>query len=336
LPKKKTTTNSQKAQATFLNKRDYKQKVYKVNKMVSLLIPYRALSDHLDPDLDEFTYGDSKARAEKLKKKLKRGDFVFFHSTIRKRHFITAYFVVDRVLDTSQAASERAIADKYKNPHILEYLRGERRDEPDAVLFGDPILSKKLLHPLPFDQALAGKTSLGIPFYEELTENQCIGSATRQWRVLTEADVETIREEIRKYEAKSFATDLMLSTDEIQEIREIDLENFLVEKSRILGPELILKGRQIVTPTGRIDLLYEDVTADNIVIVELKLGYIGKDTIAQLRGYMHELKAETEKGVKGIIVCQGVLPTFQEQLNDLKNIKILRYGWKLCVNSLDE
>jgi hypothetical protein len=99
--------------------------------------------------------------------------------------------VVDRVLDTSQAASERAIADKYKNPHILEYLRGERRDEPDAVLFGDPILSKKLLHPLPFDQALAGKTSLGIPFYEELTENQCIGSATRQWRVLTEADVET-------------------------------------------------------------------------------------------------------------------------------------------------
>ena len=96
----------------------------------------------------------AKARAEKLKNNLKRGDFVFFHSTIRGRHFMTAYFVVDRVLDTSQAASERAITDKYKNPHIVEFLRGERRDETDAVLFGDPILSKKLLHPLPFQSGL--------------------------------------------------------------------------------------------------------------------------------------------------------------------------------------
>lgn len=304
--------------------------------MVSYLIPYRPLSDHLDPDLDEFTYGDWKARAEKLKKDLKRGDFVFFHSTIRRRHYITAYFVVDRVLNTSQAASETAITDKYKNPHIVEYLRGKRRDETDAVLFGDPILSKKLFHPLPFNRALAEKTSLGIPFYEDLTENQCIGSATRQWRALSEADVETIREEIRKYEAQSLATDLVLSTDEIQEIREIDLENFIVEKNKILGPDLILKGRQIVTPTGRIDLLFEDEKDSRLIIVELKLGHIGKDAIAQLRGYMHELKTETEKAIKGIIVCQGILPTFQEQLNDLKNIEILRYGWKLCVDSLDQ
>ena len=33
---------------------------------------------------------------------------------------------------------------------------------------------------------------------------------TRQWRALSEADVETIREEIRKYETQSLAADLGL------------------------------------------------------------------------------------------------------------------------------
>ena len=93
---------------------------------------------------------------------------------------------------------------------------------------------------------------------------------------------------------------MVLSTNEIQEIRETaDLENFIVEKNKILSPDLILKGRQIVTPTGRIDLLFEDEKDGNIVIVELKLGYIGKDAIAQLRGYTNEQKTENEKRSEG-------------------------------------
>ncbi|MFQ6095942.1 MAG: hypothetical protein ACE5NN_07340, partial [Candidatus Bathyarchaeia archaeon] len=68
-----------------------------------------------------------------------------------------AYYVVDRVLDTSEAGSIRAICHKYQNPHIKEYLEGMRRSYDDAILFGDPILSKKLSRPLPFDRTLAEK-----------------------------------------------------------------------------------------------------------------------------------------------------------------------------------
>lgn len=46
-----------------------------------LLIPYIPLVDHVDPDFREFTYGDCDLRARKLKKDLKPGNFVFFHTT---------------------------------------------------------------------------------------------------------------------------------------------------------------------------------------------------------------------------------------------------------------
>jgi hypothetical protein len=135
--------------------------------------------------LEEFTYGDVDARARKLKRDLKRGDYVFLHTTIRGRRYITAYYVVDRVCDTSEAALNKAIVAKYQNPHIKEYLEGLRRNQDDAIIFGDPILSRKLPRPLLFDRALAEKLSLNIPFRKDLTENQCISSATRQWRKLT-------------------------------------------------------------------------------------------------------------------------------------------------------
>ena len=109
--------------------------------MVHFLIPYVPLAGHHDPVLDEFTYGDVRARARKLKRDLNRGDYVFFHTTIRGRRYITAYYVVDRVLDTSETASIKAIRDKYQNPHIIEYLNGERRGEDDAIFFGASSIS---------------------------------------------------------------------------------------------------------------------------------------------------------------------------------------------------
>jgi hypothetical protein len=44
---------------------------------MNLLIPYVYLYDHPDPLFEEFTYGDIRARARKLKKFLKRGTMSF-------------------------------------------------------------------------------------------------------------------------------------------------------------------------------------------------------------------------------------------------------------------
>ena len=298
--------------------------------MVHLLIPYVPLADHPDPILEEFTYGDVGTRARKLKRDLKRGDYVFFHTTIRGRRYITAYYVVDRVLDTSEAAASSSIVDKYRNPHIKEYLEGERRDDDDAVLFGDPILSRKLPQPLLFNRALAEKLSLNIPFRKNFTDNQCISSATRQWRRLTEKDVETLLLEIKKYEMKGIASDVVLLTDEVLEIREADLENFIANNVNLFGLNLTLKGRQRDTRAGRLDLLFEDEN-NNLVVVELKLNEIGRYAINQLRRYIRQVRADTKKKVRGIIVCKDILPTFVDEFRKLRNIQIFHYGWKLKV-----
>ena len=93
---------------------------------MNLLIPYVYLYGHNDPLFKEFTYGDVKTRARKLRNSLKKGDYVFFHTSIGGKKYITAYYVVDRVLDTAEAIKDRNIRVKYNNPHIREFLSGER------------------------------------------------------------------------------------------------------------------------------------------------------------------------------------------------------------------
>lgn len=298
--------------------------------MVHLLIPYVPLADHWDPILEEFTYGDVRSRARKLKRDLKRGDYVFLHTTVHGRRYITAYYVVDRVLDTSQAASNRAIVDKYKIPHIAEYLNGERRTEDDAILFGDPIESRKLPRPLPFNKKLASKLSLGITFKKGFSENQCVGSQTRQWRTLTNKDVETLLSEIKDYEREGLTADVILSTDEVLEIREVDLENFIMNNTHLMGSNLVFKSRQRDTKAGRLDLLFED-PRKNLVVVELKLNEIGRSAIDQLKGYIRQIREDTKKEVRGIMVCKDILPTFVNEFGKLRNIKIFHYGWKLGI-----
>jgi len=298
--------------------------------MVYLLIPYVPLSWHHDPMLEEFTYGDSESRARKLKRDLKRGDYVFFHTTIRGQRYITAYYIIDRVLDTRDAASDRAIVAKYKNPHVDEYRKGERRDHDDAVIFGDPILSKKLPRPLLFNKTLAQKLSLAIPFKEGFTENQCISSATRQWRKLTEKDVDILLSEIKRAEREGIGADTVLSTDEVLEIREADLENFIVKNTQLIGPGLTLKDRQVDTRQGRLDLLFEDKNK-NWVVVELKLHEIGRGAVNQLRRYMHQVRKDTNREVSGVIVCKDVLPAFVEEFEKLRDFRIFHYGWRLRI-----
>ena len=298
---------------------------------MNLLVPYVRLYDHPDPLLNEFTYGDStKDRARKLTK-LKENDHVFFHTSINGRKYITAYYVVDRVLTTSEAAQDKNIAAKYQNPHILEFLSGKRTDNnDDVVLFGDPITSRILRKPLLFDKTLTEQLSLNIKFPNGRTETQIIGSATRSWRELKDKDVEVLKEAIRLWEKVEISAETILSTDEITEIIERDLEGFIENDPTSIGHNLKLVRRQLDTPVGRIDLLFED-TKGNMIVVELKLDKIGRGAVSQLRRYMNWVEKEAKKEVAGVIVCKGVMPAFREDFEKLKNIEILCYGWQLKV-----
>lgn len=301
---------------------------------MNLLIPYVHLYDHPDPLFTEFTYGDASRRAKILNNKLNKGDYVFFHTTIRNKKYITAYYVVDRVLDTSEAVKDRNIVAKYKNPHIVDFLDPKREKyKEDVVLFGDPITSRVLDKPLLFDKSLAEKLSLDIKFPEGRTEDQSIGSATRAWRELTEKDVEILLDAIKSSESDIKYLDIILSTDEVTEIIEKDLENFIEKHPRLIGGNLKLIARQLDTDKGRIDLLFEDPDGTP-VIVELKIDKIGRKAINQLRGYMNWVDKETHRKSRGIIVCKGVMPAFEEDFKKLSGIKIYRYGWELKIEQL--
>ena len=298
---------------------------------MNLLVPYVHLYNHPDPLFNEFTYGDStKPRARKLKNALEKGDYIFFHTTISGKKYITAYYVVDRVLETSRAANDGNITAKYRNPHIMEYLSGKRTNGDDVVLFGDPISSRVLERPLLFDRTLAEKLSLNIKFPKGKMETQVIGSATRAWRELKGRDVEILLEAIKLSEKEGIRTEAILSTDEVTEIIEKDIENFIKKNPSLIGDDLKLNRRQLDTDVGRIDLLFED-RKQNLIVVELKLNKIGREAINQLRRYMKWVEKETKKEVNGIMVCKGVMPAFQEDFEKLKDIKILCYGWQLKV-----
>lgn len=298
---------------------------------MNLLIPYVYLYNHHDPLFEEFSYGDGGARARKLLASLAKGDYVFFHSTIKGKKNITAYYVVDRVLDTSLAVKDRNIMAKYRNPHLSEFLADKSTgNDNDVILFGDPITSRILERPLFFDRTLAKKLSLNIKFPKGKPESQRIASATRACRELTDKDVKVILGDIKSYEKMGSPIEDVLSTDEVAEVIEKDIEGFIERNPRIIGKSLKLKKRQLDTPAGRIDLLFED-RAGNPVVVELKIGSIGRDAIKQLRRYMDWLKKENRKKATGIIVCKGVMPAFAKDFRKLKDIKIFCYGWQLKI-----
>lgn len=301
---------------------------------MNLLIPYRHLYDHNDPLLEEFTYGDVGFRGRQLKNDVKKGDYLFFHIGKGGKRYITAYYVVERVLDTAEAIKDRNIVAKYKNPHIERRPSKHKRYNGDVIVFGDPIESRVLDKRLLFDRSLSEKLSLNIRFPKERTETQAISSATRAWRELTHKDVGILFEAIESSEKEGFGIETVLSTDEVTEIIEVDIENFIEKNPNLIGASLRLERRQFDTPVGRIDMLFED-TSRNLLVVELKLNKIGRDAINQLRKYMGWVRKETGKKVAGAIVCKGVMPAFQEDLKKLKNIRIFCYGWQLKVYQWD-
>jgi hypothetical protein len=297
---------------------------------MNLLIPYIKFPNHLDPDLEEYTYGDVRARARTLKEKVRKGDHLFFHTTLGGKKYITAYFIVDRTLDVSVAIKDGNIMRKYKNPHLKRphgYIQNKGQD--DAVVFGDTILSKRLSRPLLFDLKLAGKLALGIRTQGGRTEAQSVGSATRAWRKLSDKDVRRLLREIDREELKPVDAHRILSTDEVTELLEKDLENYIEKSKNIIGKSLRIVSRQEIIPQiGRIDLLCMD-EAGTRYVVELKLGHIGRAALNQIQRYMGWVRKQGPGRVKGILVCGGVMPVYEDEIRKAEGIIVLRYGWQM-------
>jgi len=79
-----------------------------------------------------------------------------------------------------------------------------------------------------FDRKLAEKLSLNIRFSPGISETQAIGSATRQWRRLTEKDAELIFNEVLAYWANwVMAWGKYLSPRKFVDAGESDVEAFL-------------------------------------------------------------------------------------------------------------
>jgi hypothetical protein len=298
---------------------------------MNLLIPYIKM-DHPDPLFDEFTYGDGGQRARKMKKELRKGDYIFFHTSRNGKKIITAYYVVDRVLDTTEAFRDKAVKAKYKNPHLLECADNNGQFEDDnAIVFGDPITSRILDKPLIFTRKLAESLSLGMKFHKGKTETQIIGSATRSWRELSEKDVRILLISIEKYEKASLRKEIRTS-EEVAETLERDIESYIAKNPKVIGKQLRLSKRQYRIGEGRADLLLEDKNKE-LTLLEIKLGFIGHDALQQITSYIEELSIETKKKVNAVIVCAGVMPAYMEEISRQKNIKIMIYGWELSVNN---
>ena len=290
--------------------------------MPNLFIPYIRLPGHEDPAFDEFTYGDERARGRKLRN-LKQGDYVFFHTSAGRNRYVTAYYVVERIIPTSSAMKDRNIMNKYHNPH----LQFKFTPTDDTILFGDPITSRKFKKPLLFDKKLARKLSLGIRFKPGIADNVTLSSATRQWRELSMRDVRVLLNANLKQEKR--APKQVFRTDEIYEMLETDFENYLSRYSDLLEPGLKLIRKQLeMTPEDRIDLLFKKRNGGYLV-VELKRGEIGRDALSQLRRYMHIVREKLGGEVSGALVCAGVLPAFAEVARVQKDVQVFTYEWRL-------
>ncbi len=290
--------------------------------MSHLLYPYILLSGHPDPLFDEFTFGNVHRRGKQLKARVKKGSYIFFWTMIAGRQYITAYFVVSKVMDTAEARKDRSIMKRYRNPH----LHTDPLFENDVLVFGDPKESRKLAIPLRFDRNLAEKLSLGIKFSPDKTEAQNIGSACRQPRVLSEADKDTLFEAIIEANTRGW---FPLN---IREWNERELEDVLVKNPHFLGEGYQVRGRQVTTPFGRIDLLLEE--GKELLVVEIKEGMAPDSALVQVQDYARYVSAKyPQMEVQAAIICAEASPRLERMAKDA-GVKIYRYGAKFHLEEM--
>ena len=291
--------------------------------MTNYLIPYvdpRKIGGHEDPLLEEFTYGDINIRGKMLRDKVGKGDYLFFHTNRKGKQVITAYYVVEKVMSIEDAKNDELIVSKYRNPHLFR----DGTYNYDTIVFGNPIYSKILKHPF----------TINMPILDKLSRKP--KSISRPWVKLNNEDVNFLLDEINKYEKQSFLKDTFLSSSEVEQLLEEDIESFIESNPQALDKNLRKFKRQYVLKSGdRVDLLLKD--EEDLVVVEIKKGSIGREAFNQIMKYLKEVKSEFNCKVRGVIVCSDVLPIFEDfflkKVEEVK-IKVYLYSWKFNLRPL--
>ena len=303
--------------------------------MKGYLIPYvdpRQLGEE-DPMFKEFTYGEAKRRGKILREKVKKGDFLFFHTSRKGKRIITAYYVVEKVMATEDAKRDKLIKYKYENPHLYH----EKLYNNDTIVFGNPIYSRVLKRPLILTTKILNKLSKP----PRLNPNQkeqlaAITSALRNWKELTDKDVNFLLSEIKKNEEQNVLRDTFLSTSEVEQLDEKEIEKFVATNPTILGSDIKFYKKQYNLKSGkRVDLLLEDKRG--LIVVEVKKGRIGKEAYKQVKTYLEEIRKESKRSARGIIICEDILPAFEDFFMDkIENgeIEVYLYGWKYDLKPL--
>lgn len=159
---------------------------------------------HPDPTLGPGEYSYCTAYRRLLK--CGKSNYVFFHTTKtnlttgQNERFITAYFVIKDVGSGKQIVPKYGVTGAAKHAENMS---------DHYVIVGDEKHSRKLKEPgLRFDRNLAKelvfdppkKIRFGITdkHGNRLSELQCMASATRNIRILTDGDIKTIRDEIKR------------------------------------------------------------------------------------------------------------------------------------------
>lgn len=93
------------------------------------------------------------------------------------------------------------------------------------------------------------------------------------------------------------------------------IESLVAFRPQMLGlGDLTLKGQQVNTPHGRLDLIFED-EGGKVVIVEFKKGNLSDRDIIQLKDYMSWASSEySGKSIGGILFCHGFSPRQQNAI----------------------
>jgi hypothetical protein len=172
-----------------------------------ILCGYIDLENHLDPRFDELTYGERGRLSGMIRNNIKPGSHYFFHKTINGQRYITAHYFVIKVMEGYDARNDPEIRKKYKNVHLhppyapYNEKKGEKRD---IIIFGDKEKSLGELKPpgLLFDRKLSEKLEFATGDkikFDALdkkgrirTDAECLCSATRTPRLLTDKDAITL------------------------------------------------------------------------------------------------------------------------------------------------
>lgn len=302
--------------------------------MTSYLIGYvdaEKNNGHEDPMINEFTYGDLGSNGRKLQN-VQRGDFLFFHKTIYDKRFITAYYIVEEVHLVKDVIQDELIMNKYENPHLKKGgLVTIQKDE--TIVFGDPIRSKVLEVPLELTAEILTQLSRPAQLNPNQTLLAAMSSALRTWKELNQNDISYLNERIKENEKEGRLKKNLLSTEEVFQVLERDIERFIVNNPDLLAEGSIVEKSQMTFDDGsRLDILLHNPTTGERIVVEVKKDRIGRDAKQQVKRYMKLCEEELGyQDVKGIIVCPGILPYYEDEMVKAKkeNIIVKTYGWTL-------